>query len=106
VTDKDHDQTSDEVTGETTSAFPSAKFLNEPGALPTAAAAASAVSGVEALPQGSALIVRETGPHPYQLRPPGLLRRAAAAGVATRHRSQQHQQAAAGTGQEQHQHQG
>jgi hypothetical protein len=35
VTDKDHDQTSDEVTGETTSAFPSADFLNEPDALPT-----------------------------------------------------------------------
>jgi pSer/pThr/pTyr-binding forkhead associated (FHA) protein len=48
VTDKDHDQTSDEVTGETTSAFPSADFLNEPDALPTVAAD-SAVSGVEAV---------------------------------------------------------
>jgi pSer/pThr/pTyr-binding forkhead associated (FHA) protein len=62
VTDKDHDQTSDEVTGETTSAFRSADFLNEPDALPTVGAD-SAVSGVEALPPGSALIVVKRGPN-------------------------------------------
>jgi pSer/pThr/pTyr-binding forkhead associated (FHA) protein len=62
VTDKDHDQTSDEVTGETTSAFPSADFLNEPDALPTVGPD-SAVSGVEALPAGSALIVVKRGPN-------------------------------------------
>jgi len=62
VTEKDRDQTLDEVTGETTSAFPSADFLNEPDAPPTVAAA-SAVSGVEALPPGSALIVVKRGPN-------------------------------------------
>jgi Inner membrane component of T3SS, cytoplasmic domain len=61
VTDKDHDQTSDEVTGETTSAFPSADFLNEPDALPTWAPTAR--SPVEGLPPGSALIVVERGPN-------------------------------------------
>jgi hypothetical protein len=61
VTDKDHDQTSDEVTGESTSAFPSADFLNEPNAPPTVGAD-SAVSEVEALPPGSALIVVKRGP--------------------------------------------
>ena len=62
MTDKDHDQTSDEVTGETTSAFPSADFLNEPDVLPTVGAD-SAVAGVEALPPGSALIVVKRGPN-------------------------------------------
>jgi pSer/pThr/pTyr-binding forkhead associated (FHA) protein len=60
VTEKDHDQTLDEVTGETTSAFPSADFLNEPDALPTVAADSA---GVEALPPGSALIVVKRGPN-------------------------------------------
>jgi hypothetical protein len=58
VTDKDHDQTSDEVTGETTSAFPSADFVNELDAVPTVGAD-SAVSGVEA----PALIVVKRGPN-------------------------------------------
>ncbi|MCW2686358.1 MAG: peptide-binding protein [Mycobacterium sp.] len=62
MTDKDDDQTSDEVIGETTSAFPSADFLNETDALPTVGAD-SAVSGVEALPPGSALIVVKRGPN-------------------------------------------
>jgi pSer/pThr/pTyr-binding forkhead associated (FHA) protein len=62
VTDHDHDQTSDDVTRETTSAFPSADFVNEPDALPTLGAD-SAVSGVEALPPGSALIVVKRGPN-------------------------------------------
>jgi pSer/pThr/pTyr-binding forkhead associated (FHA) protein len=62
VTEKDRDQRLDEVTGETTSAFPSADFLNEPDALPTVGAD-SAVSGVEALPPGSALIVVKRGPN-------------------------------------------
>ena len=62
VTDKDRDQTPDEVSGETTSAFPSADLLNEPDALPTVGAD-SAVSGVEALPPGSALIVVKRGPN-------------------------------------------
>ena len=62
MTEKDRDQTPDEVTGETTSAFPSADFLNEPDALPTVGAD-SAVSGVEALPDGSALIVVKRGPN-------------------------------------------
>jgi pSer/pThr/pTyr-binding forkhead associated (FHA) protein len=62
VTEKDRDQTLDEVTGETTSAFRSADFLNEPDALPTVGAD-SAVSGVEALPPGSALIVVKRGPN-------------------------------------------
>ncbi len=61
VTEKDRDQTPDEVTGETTSAFPSADFVSEPDALPTVGAD-SAVSGVEALPPGSALIVVKRGP--------------------------------------------
>ena len=62
MTDKDHDQTSDDVTGETTSAFPSADFLlNEPDALPTWAPTAR--SPVEGLPAGSALIVVERGPN-------------------------------------------
>ena len=62
MTEKDHGQTLDEVTGETTSAFRSADFVNEPDALPTVGAD-SAVSGVEALPPGSALIVVKRGPN-------------------------------------------
>ena len=62
VTEKDRDQTLDEVTGGNTSAFPSADFDNEPDALPTVGAD-SAVSGVEALPPGSALIVVKRGPN-------------------------------------------
>ena len=62
MTEKDHDQTPDEVTRETTSAFPSADFLSEPDALPTVGAD-SAASGVEALPPGSALIVVKRGPN-------------------------------------------
>ena len=62
MTEKDRDQTPDEVTGETTSAFRSADFLNEPDALPTVGPD-SAVSGVEALPPGSALIVVKRGPN-------------------------------------------
>jgi pSer/pThr/pTyr-binding forkhead associated (FHA) protein len=62
VTEKDRDQTSDEVTGEMTSAFPSADFVNESDALPMVGAD-SAVSGVEALPPGSALIVVKRGPN-------------------------------------------
>src|SRR5258708_33455765 len=61
VTEKDRDQTSDEVTGETTSAFPSADFLNERDALPPWAPPAR--SPVEALPPGSALIVVKRGPN-------------------------------------------
>ena len=61
MTEKDHDQTSDEVTGETTSAFPSADFVNEPDALPPWAP--PALSPVEALPPGSALIVVKRGPN-------------------------------------------
>ena len=62
MTDKDDDQTLDDVTRETTSAFSSADFFSEPDALPTVAAD-SAVSGVEALPPGSALIVVKRGPN-------------------------------------------
>jgi pSer/pThr/pTyr-binding forkhead associated (FHA) protein len=61
VTDNDHDQTSDDVTRETTSAFPSANFLNEPDALPPWAPTTR--SPVEALPPGSALIVVKRGPN-------------------------------------------
>ena len=61
MTEKDHDQTSDAVIGETTSAFPSAGFLNEPDALPTWAP--TAASPVEGLPPGSALIVVKRGPN-------------------------------------------
>src|SRR4029077_4268458 len=47
VTENDHDQTSDDVTRETTSASPPPNFPNDPDALPTVGAD-SAVSGVEA----------------------------------------------------------
>ena len=59
VMNKDRDQTSDEVTGETTSAFPSARFLNEPDGL----LAPTARSPIEDLPAGSALLVVKRGPN-------------------------------------------
>jgi pSer/pThr/pTyr-binding forkhead associated (FHA) protein len=65
VTEMDHnsgpDQTSDEVTVETTSVF-RADFLNELDA-PAAAGSEGAVSGVEGLPVGSALLVVKRGPN-------------------------------------------
>src|SRR6201982_3199214 len=57
----DKDQTSDEVTVETTSVF-RADFLNELDA-PAQAGTESAVSGVEGLPAGSALLVVKRGPN-------------------------------------------
>jgi hypothetical protein len=53
VTDKDR---SEEVTGEATSAFPRAEFLNEADAFPTVGRD-STVCGVDKLPTGSALLV-------------------------------------------------
>ena len=61
MTDKDNEQTSDEVTVETTSVF-RADFLNELDA-PPSAGAEGAVSGVEGLPVGSALLVVKRGPN-------------------------------------------
>lgn len=65
MTDKDsnsgEDQTSEEVTVETTSVF-RADFLNELDA-PAQAGADTAVSGVEGLPSGSALLVVKRGPN-------------------------------------------
>jgi len=65
VTDNDTssgaDQTSDEVTVETTSVF-RADFLNELDA-PATAGSDSGVSGVEGLPTGSALLVVKRGPN-------------------------------------------
>jgi pSer/pThr/pTyr-binding forkhead associated (FHA) protein len=61
VTNKDRDQTSDEVTGETTSAFPSAGFLNEPDGLSTWAPTEE--PPIEDLPPGSALLVVKRGPN-------------------------------------------
>jgi pSer/pThr/pTyr-binding forkhead associated (FHA) protein len=63
VTDKDFNSgaDSDEVTVETTSVF-RADFLNELDA-PPAASGESAVSGVEGLPVGSALLVVKRGPN-------------------------------------------
>lgn len=55
------DQTSDEVTVETTSVF-RADFLNELDA-PAQAGTESTVSGVEGLPAGSALLVVKRGPN-------------------------------------------
>jgi len=55
------DQTSDDVTVETTSVFRS-DFLNELDA-PPAAGSDSSVSGVEGLPAGSALLVVKRGPN-------------------------------------------
>ncbi|MFZ1163832.1 glycogen accumulation regulator GarA [Mycobacterium sp.] len=61
MTDKDNDQTSDEVTVETTSVF-RADFLNELDA-PAQSGSETAVSGVEGLPAGSALLVVKRGPN-------------------------------------------
>jgi len=58
VTKKDNDQTSDEVPAETTSVF-HPHFLNEPDAT----AAEGAISGIEGLPTGSALLVVTRGPN-------------------------------------------
>jgi pSer/pThr/pTyr-binding forkhead associated (FHA) protein len=60
VTQKDNDQTSEEVTVETTSVF-RADFLNELEA--PAVAPEGAVTGVEGLPAGSALLVVKRGPN-------------------------------------------
>ena len=57
---KDNDQTSDEGTGETTSAFP-AHLLGELEA-PAAAGVEPHISAVEGLPPGSALLVVKRGP--------------------------------------------
>jgi pSer/pThr/pTyr-binding forkhead associated (FHA) protein len=59
--DMGKNQTSEEVTVETTSVF-RADFLNELDA-PAQAGAESAVSGVEGLPAGSALLVVKRGPN-------------------------------------------
>ena len=68
------DQTSDEVTVETTSVF-RADFLNELDA-PAQAGAESAVSGVEGLPAGSALLVVKRGPNAgHHLRRPASRQR-------------------------------
>ena len=65
MTDNDQnsgaDQASEEVTVETTSVF-RADFLNELDA-PATASGESAVSGVEGLPTGSALLVVKRGPN-------------------------------------------
>src|SRR4029453_6751805 len=50
---------SNKVTGETTSAFPRADFLNEPDAIRTV----GPVSSVDGLPKGSALLVVKRGPN-------------------------------------------
>ncbi len=60
MTDKDNEQ-SEDVTVETTSVF-RADFLNELDA-PATATPESTVSGVEGLPQGSALLVVKRGPN-------------------------------------------
>ncbi|MGZ8802552.1 MAG: peptide-binding protein, partial [Mycobacterium sp.] len=64
MTDKDQnsgaDQTSDDLTVETTSVF-RADFLNELDA--PAAGAEGSVTGVEGLPVGSALLVVKRGPN-------------------------------------------
>ncbi len=59
--ERGQDQTSDEVTVETTSVF-RADFLNELDA-PAQAGTESTVSGVEGLPAGSALLVVKRGPN-------------------------------------------
>ncbi|PQM48442.1 Glycogen accumulation regulator GarA [Mycobacterium talmoniae] len=61
VTENDNDQTTDDVTVETTSVF-RADFLSELDA-PAQAGAESTVSGVEGLPVGSALLVVKRGPN-------------------------------------------
>ena len=60
MTEKDNDQTSEEVTVETTSVF-RADFLNELDAQDKVVDAP--VSGVEGLPHGSALLVVKRGPN-------------------------------------------
>jgi pSer/pThr/pTyr-binding forkhead associated (FHA) protein len=60
VTEKDHDPTPDDVTKDNTSAF-HAGFFNEHDA--AALGAESAVSGLEAIPTGSALLVVKRGPN-------------------------------------------
>ncbi len=66
MTDKDSnsggDQTSDEVTVETTSVF-RADFLSELEAPAQVGGESALVSGVEGLPQGSALLVVKRGPN-------------------------------------------
>ena len=57
VIDKD---SSDDVAGEATSAFPRADLLNEPDAIPTVGAVSRFVDG---LPKGSALLVVKRGPN-------------------------------------------
>ncbi|MGB8503160.1 oxoglutarate dehydrogenase inhibitor Odhl [Mycobacterium sp.] len=59
MTEKDM---TDEVIGETTSAFPRFEFLKEPDALPTVGPYIE-VSGVERLPTSSALLVVKRGPN-------------------------------------------
>ena len=61
MTDRDNDQASEDVTVETTSVFRT-EFLSELDA-PAQADTESAVSGVEGLPQGSALLVVKRGPN-------------------------------------------
>ncbi|BBY53564.1 FHA domain-containing protein [Mycobacterium koreense] len=61
MTENDNDQDSDDVTAETTSVF-RADFLSELDA-PAQVGADSAVSGVEGLPAGSALLVVKRGPN-------------------------------------------
>jgi len=61
VTNKNRDQTRDEVTGDTTSAFSSASFLNEADGLSTWSPTAR--SPIEDLPPGSALVVVKRGPN-------------------------------------------
>lgn len=61
MTEKEQDQTTEDVTVETTSVF-RADFLNELGA-PAQVSGASVVSGVEGLPAGSALLVVKRGPN-------------------------------------------
>ncbi len=61
MTNSDRDQTRDEVTGDTTSAFPSAGFLNEADGLSTGSPTAR--SPIEDLPPGSALIIVKRGPN-------------------------------------------
>jgi pSer/pThr/pTyr-binding forkhead associated (FHA) protein len=60
VTDEDHDQAADHITGEMTSAFHAA-FLNEPDTPVTAGE--RRVSGLESLRPGSALLVVKRGPN-------------------------------------------
>ena len=61
MSQKDNEQTSDQVTGETTSAF-RADLLGELDAA-AAAAAEAGVWGVEGLPSGSAVLVVKRGPN-------------------------------------------